>query len=112
MAAEMDSLHTLATGASYLPEATGSQQIAYNLVLLPVPRMGGRSCWRDVDPAQALRAPREWHSSLDLEGLCFKYPPGCQAGEMVNYLRPNYPRDVMCLLCWIKDVSFNLRRNF
>lgn len=48
------------TGASYLPEATGSQQITYNLVLLPVPKgQAAGAAGRDVDPAQALRkAPR------------------------------------------------------
>ena len=34
------------TGASCLPEATGNKQITYNLILLPVPKVGGRSWWR------------------------------------------------------------------
>ena len=33
------------TGASCLPEATGSKQITYNLAFLPVPKVGGRSWW-------------------------------------------------------------------
>lgn len=59
------------TGASCLPEATGSQQITYNLVLLPVPKMGGRSCWKRCGPCPSLEegSPRVAYSDLDLEGL-------------------------------------------
>ena len=71
------------TGASCLPEATGSKQITYDLAFLPVPKVGGRSWWllgvggwgrtsrERGGPCPSLEegSPRVAYSDLDLEGL-------------------------------------------